>query len=109
MEQMEYWVEVRDRGFPFRFEDIEEFQNFGKDLKTGLKEIDIPIHDVRVQGSSVRTPNAKDVDVVAMLKEENFISVLKKRFSKRITKTVNGETIKVDISNLSTKNWNNSP
>ena len=79
---------VRIRGI------INQFNKFKSELKSGLDEIGVAISDVRIQGSSLRTPNANDVDLAAIISETDFDKFLVNRFSNRITK--NG--VKIDLT-----------
>ncbi|GAA3523211.1 hypothetical protein GCM10022393_42490 [Aquimarina addita] len=68
MKQMDNWVNVvQKRGYPYKFADIVEFNRFKSDLKNRLNSIGISNSDVRIQGSSLRSPDASDVDLVAMV------------------------------------------
>jgi hypothetical protein len=88
MLQMEnYATIIRPREFPYRFESRESFQSFEQELRTGLSAIGLPADDVRVQGSAMRTPAAKDVDVAVMLSDEAFDALLIKSFSGKARET----------------------
>jgi hypothetical protein len=98
MTQMDNWVNViNPRGFPYKFTDIGQFNSFKNELKSGLNEINVTTSDVRIQGSSLRTPNANDLDIAAIVSTNEFNQFLKSKFSGKITK--NG--ISIDISNYS--------
>ena len=98
MTQMENWVNVvSKRGFPYKFNDIGQFNNFKNELKAGLNDIGVSTADVRIQGSAIRTPNAGDVDIAVVVEDNLFNQLLKNNFSGKITK--NGSSI--DISNYS--------
>lgn len=76
-EQMRSYVEVvRPRGYPYRFESEEQFAQFSSELRAGLREIGVPDTDVVVQGSSLRTPSAGDVDVVVLLSDAEYAQIL---------------------------------
>jgi hypothetical protein len=103
IQQMDNWVNVvQKRGYPHKFASLEEFQQFSGELKKGLKALGIDSGDVRVQGSSLRTPGAGDVDLVAMVSQNDFDSFIKNKFNGKIEK--NGKSI--EISNLTTKELN---
>ena len=98
MNQMDNWVNVvNKRGFPYKFTDIGQFNSFRNELKTGLHDINVTTSDVRIQGSSLRTPNANDVDLAAIISETDFDNFLTNRFNHKVSK--NGTTI--DLSNKS--------
>ncbi|WP_159090718.1 hypothetical protein [Aquimarina aquimarini] len=94
---MDNWVNVvQKRGYPYKFADIGEFNRFKSELKSGLDDIGISSADVRIQGSSLRTPDANDIDLVAMVTQSDFDNFVKVKFKDNIIK--NG--VKVDISNM---------
>jgi hypothetical protein len=98
--QMDNWVNVISRrGFPYRFSSIGEFNQFKQELKSSLNNIGVTTSDVRIQGSSLRTPRANDVDLAAIISESEFNNFLINRFSSRITK--NG--ISIDLRNKTTQ------
>lgn len=87
----------RERVYPYKFSDIGQFNSFKNELKTGLNDINVTTSDVRIQGSSLRTPNANDVDLAAIISETDFDNFLVNRFNSKVTK--NGTAI--DLSNKS--------
>ncbi|MCD9017600.1 fibronectin type III domain-containing protein [Parachryseolinea silvisoli] len=88
MNQMDNWVNVVSnpnvRGYPYKFLSKDQFEAFSNELKAGLDKIGIPSDNVRIQGSSLRTPDAKDVDMAVLITDADFDQFLVKRFSKRI-------------------------
>ncbi|MEW5755365.1 MAG: hypothetical protein AB1810_03600 [Pseudomonadota bacterium] len=73
LQQMSNYVNiVSARGFPFRFDSVTDFANFCVDLKQLLIKYGIPAGDVRIQGSSLRTPEAKDVNIAVFIPKETF-------------------------------------
>ncbi len=104
IKQMNNWVKViNPRGYPFRFENLPKYNNFSADLIGGLARIGLPIHDVRIQGSSLRSPTARDIDVAVMMNEANFNNLLIRSFGNRAKR--NGETFiehatSVELRNL---------
>ena len=67
--QMEnYALDVRPRGYPYRFDNPESFERFRIRLLEGLQQVGLPTNDVRIQGSSLRNPNAVALD--GMSREE---------------------------------------
>ncbi|MEO1054106.1 MAG: hypothetical protein AAFX87_25940 [Bacteroidota bacterium] len=104
LQQMDNYVNVvSQRGFPYKFKSVEEFEAFKNDLKLGLNNLKIPTSDVRIQGSSLRTPKANDVDLVAILKQEEFDNLVKTKFRANISK--NG--VNIDISKMTTQELKN--
>lgn len=73
MQQMTQYVNiVRDRGFPYGFDTIAAFTEFGSGLTRLLEDHGLPADNVRVLGSSVRDPAAKDVDIAVFVPRELF-------------------------------------
>lgn len=86
-QQMVNWgTNIKFRKYPYKFQSLEEFNTFSTKLKNQLKDWDIPIDDVRIQGSSLRTPNAKDVDVAIMI-DENQLGKIKESIISRYKKS----------------------
>ncbi|WP_421810599.1 hypothetical protein [Flagellimonas sp.] len=86
-EQIDNYVNrVLKRGYPFKFKSLEEFNEFSTELKEGLAKIGVSIDDVRIQGSALRSKDAKDVDLAAIITDADFNKFLVNRFSNRITK-----------------------
>ena len=100
MQQMDNWVNVvQKRGYPYKFNNLAEFNQFKEALKSGLDNIGVSISDVRVQGSALRTKGAKDVDLAAIISNTEFDKILIQRFSGRITK--NSKIIDINVMNSS--------
>ncbi|WP_164515184.1 hypothetical protein [Paenibacillus lentus] len=73
IKQMENYVNVvMKRKFPYKFDSIGDYISFKGDLNDLLKKYNISTNDIRIQGSSVRTPNANDVDIAIVVKKEEF-------------------------------------
>ena len=78
---------IAERGYPFKFQDIGEFQTFRRRLKEEVGNLTlfktkIPHDDIRVQGSSLRTLLAEDVDIAVMVSEDIFKALCLNRYSK---------------------------
>lgn len=73
-EQMSNYFQVHKQGYPFLFKNMDAFTKFKGGVKNALKRLGINIDDAKIQvhGSSLRTPNAGDVDVQVWLKEADF-------------------------------------
>ncbi|MEH2069097.1 MAG: DUF4157 domain-containing protein [Nostoc sp.] len=90
--QMEHWVNViSKRGFPEKFADKNEFQEFSQDLLKGVKAAGIPADDIRIQGSSLRKTSAQDVDIAAFVDEPSFDRLLVQRYDGKITTRETGK------------------
>ncbi len=71
--QMSNWAgEVRPRGFPYLFDDLASFHRFRDELHSLLRQYQVPEGRVVVQGSSLRTPTAADVDIAIVVPDEVF-------------------------------------
>jgi hypothetical protein len=98
--QMDNYVNVvLKRRYPYRFENASSYQQFKEDLKSGAQAINLSKSDIRVQGSSLRTPNAKDIDVAVVVDAATYRSLITQRFNGRAKK--NGQP--VDMAGLSDK------
>lgn len=72
-QQMDNWVgEVRPRGYPYLFESKEQFQSFGAKLTDLGEAYGLPKGRTLVQGSSLRNPEAKDVDIAVIAPDREF-------------------------------------
>lgn len=100
--QMDNYINIiLKRGYPFKFRSLQEFKRFSSDLLNELKKINIPIDDVRVQGSSLRKriPPPKDIDLAVFVDDNKFYNYLKVAYKNKIK--LDGK--KVDIEKLSNK------
>ncbi|NME72852.1 hypothetical protein [Flammeovirga aprica] len=87
IKQIDNWINVvKKEGLPYKFTGEEQFLKFKNELKQGLQNIGVSVSDVRIQGSSLRTPNANDVDLVAMVSQNDFEHYLKGSFIKLTNK-----------------------
>lgn len=93
VKQMDNWVNVvQKHGLPYKFKNKQDFEIFKKDLKQELNNIGVSTSDVRIQGSSLRTPNANDVDLVVFIDKQAFAQHLKTAFG-QIKNNATGQTI----------------
>lgn len=74
-------------------EDI--YLQFVQDLKDGLKKLGIDVGDVRIQGSSLRSPDAQDVDLAAFISDTDFDNYLINSYKGKI-KTKSGNVINIE-------------
>ena len=68
---------VLERSFPYRFNSFDDYMNFKGDLDDLLGKYDIQ-GEIRIQGSSLRTPNAKDVDIGVFVTQEEFDNIVQR-------------------------------
>lgn len=97
IQQMEHWTNViSKRGFPEKFTDMPEFQQFSKDLLDGVQNAGLPADDVRIQGSSLRKTSANDVDIAVFVEEATFDNLLVERYHQKIALTEGGTKISLE-------------
>ena len=91
-EQMFFLTQVIiPRGYPFKFDNQEQFVAFSNTLIDKLNEEGVVSTNVCVQGSSLRKPDAGDVDIAVVISKEQFAAVVRgyyngKLKTKRTTK-----------------------
>ncbi|HEY0532210.1 MAG TPA: hypothetical protein VGD29_11500 [Actinoplanes sp.] len=72
-QQMANWAnEVKPRGYPYLFESQEQFQQVIGKLNELGEQFGLPKGQMIVQGSSLRTPGAKDIDVALIVPDKEF-------------------------------------
>ena len=72
-EQMDNWAdEVKPRGYPYHFQTAEQFHEFGGKLNDLGEAYGLPKGTTIVQGSALRTPGAKDVDIALIVPDREF-------------------------------------
>lgn len=71
--QMANWAgEVKPRGYPYHFQNAEQFREFGGKLDDLGAEFGLPKGTTIVQGSALRTPGAKDIDIALIVPDKEF-------------------------------------
>lgn len=71
--QMKNWATiVRTREFPYLFKDKKTYNTFKDEIRNTLKRYRIPFYDVNIQGSSLRTEAAHDIDIAVFVNKEEF-------------------------------------
>jgi hypothetical protein len=95
-DQMYNWKKVvtgnEGQGHPFKFMSIEDFKRFKTSLIGHVRDctlpggIKLPTTDIRIQGSSLRTPFAEDVDVAVCVTPEQYRDICAGRYDKHFTK-----------------------
>jgi hypothetical protein len=72
-QQMDNWAnEVKPRGYPYLFDSEEQFQQVTGKLSDLGEQFGLPRGQMLVQGSSLRTPGAKDVDLALIVPDKEF-------------------------------------
>jgi hypothetical protein len=78
-EHMARWKTVIEpRGYPYKFESKEAFNNFKVAVMGVLTKYGVPEGNLVVQGSSLRKPDAKDVDIAIFVSQDIFDLYAKK-------------------------------
>jgi hypothetical protein len=78
-QQMKNWATVvRTRDFPYLFDNREAFTSFKDEIRDILRRYDIPDSNVNIQGSSLRTEAAKDIDMAVFVTKEEFDAIVSK-------------------------------
>lgn len=77
---MEGKAAAEQRGFPYGFTDLRQFEAFKAQLKAGLSGQGLPPNTPAIQGSSVFNPAAKDVDIAVLVSKNDFERLLEKSF-----------------------------
>jgi hypothetical protein len=93
-DQMYNWKNVvGQQGHPFKFQDPQRYQVFKSGLTGHISQcalpgaIPLPSTDVRIQGSSLRTPYADDVDIAVCVTKEQYRDICAGRFQDHFFKT----------------------
>jgi hypothetical protein len=76
---------VKQRGYPFGFDSIQQYQGFKENLTSALERYNIPLKDVRIQGSSVHKTSPGDIDIAILVDKAEF-EALGQRFINASTK-----------------------
>ncbi|MDN3606406.1 hypothetical protein [Kaistella yonginensis] len=93
-QQMFAWKNiVEPRGYPFSFSNIQEFNFFKNKLKSIVNDWGLPVADIRVQGSSLRRANAKDVDIAIIIDESQLQQLKNMLFDRAKTLEFKGRSV----------------
>ena len=95
IQEMTNYSAVRERGFPFRFRDEQDFGEFVSVATSAIGKI-VP-GTIRVQGSALRTPAAKDVDI-AVIVGDPFDDLLVRSFQGDVRRK--GEILELSVDGL---------
>jgi hypothetical protein len=97
-ESLKNYKAVTQRGYPFGFRNLKQFQKFKGTLGSALKRYKIPTKDIRIQGSAVHKTNPGDLDVAIVVGEAEF-KALGKRFFDFSEKTNVRKSITKELEN----------
>ncbi len=96
MQQMDNWVNtVQVNGYPYLFNSIPEFDQFGTVLKNLANDFDIPIDKFHMQGSSLRKSNLNEIgdfDIAYKVDESTFNNL--------VTQFTNAASNPTTVSNI---------
>jgi len=68
-----YLRQIRTRAYPFCFTSKDSFLSFQQEVIALLRFHRLQAHDIRIHGSSLRSPAARDVDLIAILTKEHYL------------------------------------
>jgi hypothetical protein len=71
-QMQDYVMVVRPRGYPFGFHNLQAFQQFQTATQSLLQSLRIPALSIRVHGSSLRKPDAQDLDLLCIADAAGF-------------------------------------
>jgi hypothetical protein len=87
---------VKQRGYPYGFNNVDEFKTFQSELKSALGRYDIPIDNIGVHGSAVHKTTPGDLDVAILVDDAQF-EELGKRFIEKSNKSKVATAIRKEI------------
>jgi hypothetical protein len=100
IQQMHNYVEVvLPQGHPYRISSKEQFAELGNDLRSAAARSGLPIDDIRIQGSALRNPDAKDIDIAILIDDRSFDAQLIKTFEGNVSLR-NGTEIPLSLDTL---------
>lgn len=95
MQQMRNYQDIiLPRAFPYGFHSAERFAQFCLGLKAKLLLNGLSTQDLRIHGSSLRNPEAKDVDILLVLNKAQF-QQLGQNCSPQRTEILNQELVAI--------------
>ena len=95
---MDFHKYVKSRGFPAKFKTMKEFEAFSNYMRDMYSKLGVPVDDIRIQGSAVRSPLAGDVDVVAMVDQSVFDGFVKQAFNGYVKVKKDGKFIPIKLN-----------
>jgi hypothetical protein len=102
MDQIEYNQMIRARGYPAKFNTLEEFQTFADRVKREFREAGLTEGDPQVFGSSLTKPDARNIDFSLLQSRTQFEQVLKRAYQGK-AKLATGEVI--DLTNFTNSDF----
>lgn len=83
--QMDYWINVKNEGYPIgKFLSLTECNTYKDKVKQLVREFGLPISDIRFQGSCLRSASAKDIDIAIFVNEED-LPLISQKLHERLT------------------------
>ncbi len=84
MDQVDFYKYLKQRGFPAKFKNMDDFKQFTSYLKDEFRGIGVAADDVRIQGSAVRSPKAGDIDAAAMISQSDFNNLIRRIYATKL-------------------------
>ncbi|MDY6898167.1 MAG: DUF4157 domain-containing protein [Cyanobacteriota bacterium] len=63
---------VKSQGYPYGFNNMDEFRAFHNNIKSALGRYNIPVDDIRVHGSAVHKTTPGDLDIAILVDKVQF-------------------------------------
>nr|MCU0434624.1 hypothetical protein [Bacteroidia bacterium] len=79
--QMNYWLVVKQRGYPNLFQSLQDYDQFSLVVKQLAQEWNLPTNSIYVQGSTLRESNAAvigDIDVAIKVDAATFDNLVER-------------------------------
>ncbi len=79
--QMNYWIVVKQRGYPNLFQSLQDYEQFSLVVKQLAQEWNLPTNSIYVQGSTLRESNAAligDIDVAIRVDAATFDNLVQR-------------------------------
>jgi hypothetical protein len=97
MNQIDFHKYLKSRGFPAKFKNMKDFDDFKSFLRDQFSAIGVKTDDLRIQGSAVRSATADDIDAAAMISHSDFDNLIKKIYGTKLKEN----NIALDLKNYS--------
>ena|GEM_PF-3801876 len=97
MNQIDFHKYLKSRGFPAKFKNMKDFDDFKSFLRDQFSAIGVKTDDLRIQGSAVRSATADDIDAAAMISHSDFDNLIKKIYGTKLKEN----NVALDLKNYS--------
>lgn len=79
IEQMtNYGTIIKPRGYSYGFDNLADFETFETQITQLVEDFGLSASDIRIQGSSLRNPSFKDIDVGIFLSQDDAAELAEK-------------------------------